>query len=136
VKNPFLFLRAWENLFLLTANNPDVFGRAHNLMEVWLPCREYAVVQAPQGHRYDRNCHHENSPAQSLIGKLRCVPYSMSMKSLFARSVLTISSRTEKGTQLRLDTVCGGPPSVLLPHNTSHHCAVCSIALLTPTSVP
>jgi len=45
-------------------------------------------------------------------------------------------SHKEKGTQLRLDTVCGGPHSGLLPHNTSHRRAVWSIALLTPTSVP
>jgi len=50
---------------------------------------------------------------------------------------MTMSSGcTEKGTQLRLDTVCGGPHSGLLPHNTSHHGAAWSIALLTPTSVP
>ena len=44
--------------------------------------------------------------------------------------------RTEKGTQLRLDTVCRGPHSRLLPHATSHRCAVLSIVLLTPTSMP
>jgi len=105
-------------------------------MEVWFLGRDYAVVQAPQGHSYDRNGRRENSPGQSLIGKLRCVRYSMYMTSVFARSVLTISSRTEKGTLLRLDTVCGSPHSGLLPHNTRHRCAVWSIALLTPTSVP
>jgi len=46
------------------------------------------------------------------------------------------SDHTENGTQLRLDTVCGGPHSGLLPHNTTHPGAVWSIALLTPTSVP
>jgi len=46
------------------------------------------------------------------------------------------SDDTEKGTQLRLDTVCDGPHSGLLPHNTSHRSAVWLIALLTLTSVP
>jgi len=107
-------------------------------MEVWFPRREYAVVQAPQGHSYDQNGRHKNGPGQSLIGKLRSVRYSMYMTSVFAKEcVLTMSSdRTEKGTQLRLDTVCGGPHSGLLPHNTSHRRAVWSIALLTHTSVP
>jgi len=50
---------------------------------------------------------------------------------------MTIScSHKEKGRQLRLDTVWGGPHSGLLPHNTSYRRAVSSIALLTPTSVP
>jgi len=46
------------------------------------------------------------------------------------------SDHPEKGTQLRLDTVCRGPRTGLLPHNTSHRRAAWSIALLTPTSVP
>jgi len=55
------------------------------LMEVWFPRREYAVVQAPQGHSYDRICCHENDPGQSLVGKLRCVQYSINMTSVFAK---------------------------------------------------
>ena len=108
------------------------------LMEVWFPRREYAVVQAPQGHSYDRNCCHENDSGQLLTGKLRCVRYSMYMTSVFTKEYVVImrSDHPEKGTQLRLDTVCGGPHSGLLPHNTSHRRAVLSIALLTPTSVP
>jgi len=106
-------------------------------MEVWFPRREYAVGQAPQGHSYDRICGHENDPGQSLIGKLRYVRYPIYMTSVLQRSVMTIGcSRKEKGTQLRLDTVCGGPHSGLLLHNTSHRRTVWSIALLTPTSVP
>jgi len=130
-------LLACTNLLLLTANNPDGFGRAHNLMEVGFPRREYAVGQALQGHSYDRICQHENDPGQSLIGKLRCFRYPIYITSVLQRSVMTMScSRTVKGTQLRIDTVCGGPHSGLLPHNTSHRRAVWSIALLTPTSVP
>ena len=106
-------------------------------MEVRFPRREYAVGQAPQGHSDNRICRHENYPGQSLIGKLRYVRYPIYLTSVFARSVMTMScSRKEKGTQLRLDTVCGGQHSGLLPHNTSHRRAVWSIALLTPTSVP
>jgi len=106
-------------------------------MEVWFPRREYAVGQAPQGQSDNRICRHENDPGQSLIGKLRCVRYPIYMTSVLQRSVMTMScSHKEKGTQLRLDTVCGGPHSGLLPHNTSHRRAVWSIALLTPTSVP
>jgi len=112
-------------------------GQASLLMEVWFPHREYAVTQAPQGHSYDRICRHQNNPGQSLIGKLRSVRYPIYITSVLQRSVMTMTcSRTEKGTQLRLDTVCGGPHSGLLPHNSSHHRAVWSIALLTPTSVP
>jgi len=36
----------------------------------------------------------------------------------------------------QIETVCGGPPSGLLLHNTSHRRAVWSIAMLSPTSVP
>jgi len=98
------------NLFLLTANNLDGLGLAHTLMEAWFPRREYAVGQAPQGHSYDRICCRENDPGQSLIGKLRCVRYPIYMTSVLQRSVMTMScSRTEKGTQLRLDTVCWAP---------------------------
>ena len=130
-------LRACKNLFLLTAKDSNGFGRAHNLMEVRFPRREYAVGQAPQGHSYDRICHYENDLGQSLIGKLRCVRYPIYITSVLQRSVMTMScSHTEKGTQLRQDTVCGGPHSGLLPHNTSHRHVVWSIALLTPTSVP
>ena len=114
--------------------------RAPNIylvMQVWFPRREYAVGPAPQGHSYDRICCHENDPCQLLIGKLRSVPYPIYMTSVLQRSVMTLScSHIEKGTQLRLDTVCGGPYSGLLRHTTSHRRAVWSIALLTPTSVP
>ena len=59
------------------------------------------------------------------------------MTSVFAKECKVIGSDdTEKGTQLRLDTVCDGPHSGLLPHNTSHRSAVWLIALLTLTSVP
>jgi len=85
VKSFFLSLRVCKNLFLLTANNPDGFGRAHNLIEVWFPRREYAVRQVPQGHSYDRICCHESDPGQSLIGKLRCVRYPIYMTSVFAK---------------------------------------------------
>jgi len=85
VKTLLLFLRVCENLFLLTANKPDGFGRADNLMEVWFARREYAVGQAPQGHSYDRICRHENDLGQSLIGKLRCVRYPIYMTSGFAK---------------------------------------------------
>ena len=54
-------------------------------MEVWFPRREYAVGQAPQGHRNDRICRHENDPGQSLIGILRCVRYPIYMTSVFAK---------------------------------------------------
>jgi len=120
------------------ANNLcDKSRREALMMEVWFPRREYAVRQAAQGHSYDRICRHENDPGQSLIGKLRCVRYPIYMTSVLQRSVMTMScSHVEKGTQLRLDTVCGGPHSGLLPHNTSHRRVVWSIALLTPTSVP
>ena len=108
-----------------------------NTMEVWFPRREYAVGQAPQRHSNDRICPHENDPGHSPIAKLRCVRYPIYMTSVLQRSVMTMSySHIEKGMQLRLDTVCGGPYSGLLPHNTSHRHAVWSIALLTPTSVP
>jgi len=95
------------------------------------------VLQALQGHSYDRICRHKNVPGQLLIGKLRCVRYSMYITSVFAKECVLIirSNRTEKGTQLRLDTVCGGPQSGLPAHNPSHRRAVWSIALLTPTSV-
>jgi len=49
VKKLFRFLPVCENLFLLTANNPHGFGQAHNVMRIWFPGKEYAVVQAPQG---------------------------------------------------------------------------------------
>jgi len=106
-------------------------------MEVWFPGRKYAVGQAPLGHSYDRISRHENDPGQSLTGKLRCLRYLIYMTSVLQRRVMTVScSRREKGTQLGLDRVSGGPHSELLPHKTSHRRAVSSIALLTPTSVP
>jgi len=119
-------------------------------MEVRFPCREYAVVWAPQRHSYDRNCGRENDLGQLLTGILRCVQYSMYMTSVFAKEcvfakeyvfakecvLIMRSDRPEKGTQLRLDTVCSGPRGGLLPHNTSHRHTVWSIVLLTPTSVP
>jgi len=69
-------------------------------MEVWFPHREYAVVPALQGHSDDRNCCHENDPGQSLIGKLRCVRYSMYMTSVFTKEcvLITRSDYREKGT--------------------------------------
>jgi len=72
------------------------------------------------------NSCHEKDPGQSLIGKLRCVRYSIYMTSVIARECKVGSDVTEKGTQLGLDTVCGGPHSGLLPHNTSHRRAVWS----------
>jgi len=106
-------------------------------MEVWFRRRKYAVGEAPGGDSYDQICRDENDAGQSLIGKLRCVRYPIYITSVLQRSVMTMScSHTEKGTQLRLDTVCGGPHSGLLLHNTSHRRVVWSIALLTPTSVP
>ena len=74
------------------------------LMEVWFPRREYAVVQAPQGHSYDRICRHENDPGQSLIGKLRCVRYLIYMTSVFAKECVNhekFSYRERNAAQTR-----------------------------------
>jgi len=49
----------------------------------------------------------------------KCVPKGVSVRSHGERC-------KEKGTQLRLGTVCGGPHSGLLPRNTSHRRAAWS----------
>jgi len=46
------------------ANNPDGFGKAHSLMEVWFPGREYPMAEEPQGHSYHRICGQKNDPGQ------------------------------------------------------------------------
>ena len=95
------------------------------------------MVEAPQGQLGSELSSRERSGSVADRKTEMCSIFDVYDKCVRKECVLIMrSDHPEKGTQLRLDTVCGGPHNGLLPHNTSHRRVVWSIALLTPTSVP
>jgi len=54
-------------------NERKIYSLERSLKKVWFLRKVYAVVQALQGYSYNRNCHDQNDPSQSLIGEVRYV---------------------------------------------------------------